>query len=378
MIRSLAIGTGVAAATVAVAHEALAGYVARRLIAPRAPKVYAPITIAGDTVSVSATLESREPGTYGLWLDDGRHVVVGEPLHVGKDRVVRELASRPDGLADGEAVATWTSQSIGAPEDVGPTRHVSVPLRRGGVAEAWEIGDRDTADGRWTIHVHGLRSSRNGALRSTPATADAGWMSLVVSYAGDEECAPADSLPSTLGTREWRDVDDAIAYAVAQGAREIVLVAWSMGGTIAMLALEQSAHRDRVTALVLVAPALDWTRVVENAVAGARLPRSIAGASMRILGSRIGARALGLIEAVDAPALNWVDGPRPAPTVPTLIVHSLRDPVVPVSGSLAYVKRHPDAELVAFDATGHCNEANQDPTRFHDAIAGFLRNRPRV
>ncbi len=183
---------------------------------------------------------------------------------------MRELASRPDGLGDGDAMATWTSQSIGAPEDVGPTRHVSVPLRRGGVAEAWEIGDRDTADGRWTIHVHGLRSSRNGALRSTPATVDAGWMSLVVSYAGDEECAPADALPSTLGTREWRDVDDAIAYAVAQGAREIVLVAWSMGGTIAMLALEQSAHRDRVTALVLVAPALDWTRVVDNAVARAR------------------------------------------------------------------------------------------------------------
>lgn len=378
MIRSLAVGTGVAAATLALAHTAVAGYVARRLIAPRAPKVYAPITVAGDTVSVPATLESREPGTYGLWLDDGRHLVVGEPLRIGKDRVVRALAARPEGLEDGDAVATWTSQSIGAPEEVGPTRHVSVPLRRGGVAEAWEIGDRDTADGRWTIHVHGLRSSRNGALRSTPAAADAGWMSLVVSYAGDEECAPADSLPSTLGTREWRDVDDAISYAVDQGAREIVLVAWSMGGTIAMLALEQSAHRDRVTALVLVAPALDWTRVVENAVAGAQLPRSVAGASMRILGSALGARALGLIEGVDAPALNWVDGPRPAPRVPTLIVHSLRDPVVPVSGSLAYVKRHPEAELVAFDATGHCNEANQDPARFHDAIAGFLRNRPRT
>jgi len=373
MIRSLAVGTGVAAATVAVAHTALAGYVARRLIAPKAPKVYAPITLAGDTVTVPATPESREPGTYGLWLDDGRHVVVGEPLRIERDRVMRALASRPDGLEDGDAVATWTSQSIGAPEEVGPTRHVSVPLRRGGVAEAWEIGDRESTDGRWTIHVHGLRSSRNGALRSAPAAVEAGWMSLVVSYAGDEECAPADSLPSTLGTREWRDVDDAISYAIEQGAREIVLVAWSMGGTIAMLALEQSAHRDRVRALVLVAPALDWTRVVENAVAGARLPRSVAGASMRILGSSLGAKALGLIEAVDAPALNWVDGPRPAPRVPTLIVHSLRDPVVPVSGSLAYVKRHPGAELVAFDATGHCNEANQDPARFHDAIAGFLR-----
>lgn len=373
MIRPLALGAGVVVATVALAHTALAGYVARRLIAPRAAKVYGPVTIAGDTVTVPATLESREPGTYGLWLDDGRHVVVGEPLRVEKDRVVRELASRPDGLADGVAVATWTSQSIGSPEDVGPTRHVSVPLRRGGVAEAWEIGEPDTADGRWTIHVHGLRSSRNGALRSAPAAVDAGWMALVVSYAGDEECAPADTLPSTLGTREWRDVDDAIAYALDRGAREIVLVAWSMGATITMLALEQSAHREKITGLVLVAPALDWTRVVDDAVAGAHLPRSVGVTAMRVLGSRLGARALGLIEAVDARGLNWVDATRPAPRLPTLILHSRRDPVVPFSGSAVYAERHPGVELVAFDATGHCNEANQESARFHDTIAAWVR-----
>lgn len=373
MIRSIAVGTAVVAGTVLAAHTALAGYVARRLIAPRAPKVFAPATIEGDTVSVPATVDSREPGTYGLRLDDGSHLMVGDIVRIDGDRVVRSILTRPPGLGDGDVVAAWTSQNIGAPEDVGPTRHVAVPLRRGGTAKAWEIGDRERADGRWTIHVHGLRSSRNGALRSAPATADAGWMSLVVSYAGDEECAPADALPSSLGTREWRDVDDAISYAISRGAREIVLVAWSMGGTIAMLALEESPHRGTVTGLVLVAPALDWTRVVENAVAGAHLPRSIAAAAMRVLGSPIGARALGLIETVDARALTWVGGHRPGPRIPTLILHSRVDPVVPFSGSVAYVERHPDAELVAFDASGHCNEANQEPERFHEAIAGFLR-----
>ncbi|MCI9859688.1 serine aminopeptidase domain-containing protein [Microbacterium proteolyticum] len=374
MIRSFVVGAGVVTAAVAIAHTALAGYVARRLVAPRAPKIFAPVFIEGDTVSVPVIDDSREPGVYGLRFDDGSHLPVGDIVRVERDRVIRRILARPEGLDDGEALAAWTSQNIGAPEDVGPTRHVAVPLRRGGTAEAWEIGDRETADGRWTIHVHGLRSSRNGALRSAPATTDAGWMSLVVSYAGDEECAPADVLPSSLGTREWRDVDDAIAYAVACGAREIVLVAWSMGGTIAMLALEESPHRGTVTGLVLVAPALDWTRVVENAVAGAHLPRSVAAAAMRVLGSPVGARALGLIETVDARALTWVGGHRPGPCIPTLILHSRLDPVVPFSGSVAYVERHPDADLVAFDATGHCNEANQESERFHDAIDGFLRS----
>ncbi|MCJ1707844.1 carboxylesterase [Microbacterium sp. VKM Ac-2923] len=374
MIRSLVVGAGVAAATVAIAHTALAGYVARRLVAPRAPKAFAPVFIEGDTVSVPVIDDSREPGVYGLRFDDGSHLPVGDIVRFDRDRVIREILDRPEGLDDGEAMAAWTSQNIGAPEDVGPTRHVAVPLRRGGTAEAWEIGDRERAEGRWTIHVHGLRSSRNGALRSAPATTDAGWMSLVVSYAGDEECAPADALPSSLGTREWRDVDDAISYAISRGAREIVLVAWSMGGTIAMLVLEESPHAGTVTGVVLIAPALDWTRVVENAVAGAHLPRSVAAAAMRVLGSPVGASALGLIEAVDARALRWVGAERPGPRIPTLILHSRLDPVVPFSGSVAYVERHPDAELVAFDATGHCNEANQEPERFHDAIAGFLRS----
>ncbi|MGN7971068.1 alpha/beta hydrolase family protein [Microbacterium sp. 22296] len=375
MIRSIAVGTAVVAGTVLAAHTALAAYVARRLVAPRAPKVFAPVFIEGDTVSVPVVDDSREPGVYGLRFDDGLHLPVGDVVRVDRDRVIRRILVRPQGLADGEATAAWTSQNIGAPEDVGPTRHVAVALRRGGTAEAWEIGDRERAAGRWTIHVHGLRSSRNGALRSAPATTDAGWMSLVVSYAGDEECAPADALPSSLGTREWRDVDDAIAYAVASGAREIVLVAWSMGGTIAMLALEQSPHREAIVGLVLVAPALDWPRVVDNAVVSAHLPRTVAAASMRVLGSRLGARALGLVEAVDAHALTWVGDSRPGPGVPTLIVHSRVDPVVPFSGSAAFVERHPDAELVAFDATGHCNEANQEPERFHDTIAGWLGDR---
>lgn len=373
MIRSLAVGAAATGAVALAAHAALGGYVARRLIAPRAAKSYAPIRIGDGTVSVAATADSRQPGTYGMWLPDGSHLVIGDIVGDEGERIERALLERPAHLPDGEAAGAWTSQSIGSPESVGPTRHVAIPLTRGGTADAWEIGDPDAADGRWTIHVHGLRSSRHGALRSTPAAADAGWMSLVVSYAGDDEAAPAESLPSSLGTREWRDVDDAIGYAVSRGAREIVLVAWSMGGTIAMLALERSVHREAVAGLVLIAPALDWTRIVDRAIRGARLPASVGAAALTVLGSRLGSRALGLIEAVDARALNWVDGPRPAPAVPTLIVHSLRDPVVPVSGSMAYAKRHPDAELVAFDASGHCNEANQDPRRFHDAITGFLR-----
>ncbi|BAJ75164.1 hydrolase of the alpha/beta superfamily [Microbacterium testaceum StLB037] len=371
MIRRLIVGTGAAVAAAGALHLALGGYVARRLIAPRAAKPFVPLIVDGDTVDVPATDESRQPGTYGVWLDDGTHLTVGEILRTSGDRVVRSLVAKPAGLPDGTVRGAWTSQNIAAPEAVGPTQHVAVPLRRGGSADAWVIGDPDAT--RWAIHVHGLRSSRSGALRSAPAAVDAGWTSLVVSYAGDDEAAPADTLPSSLGTREWRDVDDAITYAVEQGAREIVLVAWSMGATIAMLALEQSRHREAITGLVLVAPALDWGRIVARAVKGVHLPSSVGATSLRVLRSRWGARALGLIEAVDARALNWVDGARRAPDLPTLIVHSLRDPVVPVTGSLAFAARHPGARLVAFDATGHCNEANQDPKRFHAAIGDFLR-----
>lgn len=376
MIRRLAFGAGVAAAAAVVTNLAVGGYVAGRVIAARSDKKPLPLRIEGDTVTVPANDETRQPGRYGIWLSSGAHLGVGEIIHADERHVVRAVLSDTRAAGDDSESGIWSSQVFASPAEVGRSTTVRVALDDGGTAEAWRIEPSAPSGGRWTIHIHGLRSSRFGALRTTPPTVAAGWTSLVVSYRGDDERTPGDGGPSSLGTREWADVENALQYAVAQGAREIVLVAWSMGATIALLALEHSAVRDRVVGLVLVAPAVEWTRVITNATSGARLPRSVATAAVGILRSPIGSRALRLAEPVDAASLNWINGRRPAVKIPALILHSRHDPVVPFSGSADFADTHPGTQLVEFSTSGHCNESNQNPGLFHDSIRAWLDRLP--
>lgn len=374
MIRLLASVTGVVALA-AAANVVIGGYVARRVIAPRTEKKAVAVRIADGTVALPATEETTQPGTYGIWLSSGAHLTVGEPVGRSEHEVVRTVLSDTRAPGDESQSGVWSSQYFASPSEVGTAVAVPISLSGGGTAEAWQIAPEGESDGRWAIHIHGLRSSRFGALRSTPPTVKAGFTSLVVSYAGDDERLPSDGLPSSLGTREWADVESAMLYAVSQGAREIVLVAWSMGATIALLALEHSTVADRVAGLVLIAPALEWSRVITNATRDAHLPSSVAAAALGVLRSRVGSKALRLREPVDAASLNWVDGHRGAVTIPTLILHSRHDPVVPFSGSVDFAATHREVQLVEFSTTGHCNEPNQNPELFTDSIDAWLVER---
>ena len=57
-------------------------------------------------------------------------------------------------------------------------------------------------------------------------------------------------------------MESAVSYAVARGAGRIILSGWSMGGTIALLTAERSAHRDRIVGVVLVGPVTSWRKAI--------------------------------------------------------------------------------------------------------------------
>lgn len=373
MIRSIAIAGVASVATLAAANLAVGAYVARRVIAPRSKKTAIPVRLAGNTVTLPLSEDTSLPGRYGIWLSDGAHVAVGPVLHSDTDHVTREVLARTSRAGDDSTTGVWSSQYIPSPDQIGTSTTVLIPLTLGDTAEAWQIRPETVVEGHWTIHIHGLRSSRFGALRTAPAATDAGWTSLVVSYAGDDERLPAEGRPSSLGTSEWADIDDALLYAVSQGAEKIVIVAWSMGATIALLALENSSVKAHIVGLVLVAPALDWPRVITMATNAAHLPRTVAAAALYVLKNPLGAKALNLTRSVDAASLNWIDRLRAPVRLPILILHSRHDPVVPFSGSADFTASHPATQLVEFSSTGHGNEPNQNPKLFNDSISNWLR-----
>ena len=60
-----------------------------------------------------------------------------------------------------------------------------------------------------------------------------------------------------LGVTEWADIEAAIDYALAHGAKDVVLFGYSMGGAIALQAADRSRLRKRILALVLDAPMIN-------------------------------------------------------------------------------------------------------------------------
>lgn len=249
-------------------------------------------------------------------------------------------------------------------------REVQVPVA-GGVAPAWEI--EPTEGGRsatWAVHIHGLGSTRAGALRAVAAADELGMTSLVVSYRGDGEAPDGDRV-SSLGLREWSDVDAAIGHARDHGAERVVLIGWSLGGAIALQLTERSIHRDLIDRLVLIGPVTDWRAAVRQGARQRRLPGWVAAAALRTLSDRRGSARVGLPEPIDFVQLDWTRPERL--TVPTLVIHSAGDRHVPLSCSVLFAMANPAlVRLIESSPAEHGWEYNVDPRGFTDAVVEFL------
>ncbi len=174
------------------------------------------------------------------------------------DDVVERRILESYGDLAGATEGRWTGHTFANAASTGLSyQDVDVPVEDG-TRPAWVF--RACEGRRWALHLHGIKSSRASALRSVPIAAELGMTSLVPAFYGDVD---ADAAPgagdvaqgSTLGVREARDVEAAIAFAVESGAEEIVVFGWSMGATIALLLAESSRFHDRITQLVLIGPA---------------------------------------------------------------------------------------------------------------------------
>ena len=265
----VASAAGAAAAAVSAAGAvSAAAYLARRVLTPDRlkPDDTQILAIEDDSVTLRLTPESRQPGRYGLWLDGGRgHARVGAVLEVDKEsgRVRRVL----EGIDTGElriGPARWNQYYFaGNPQDaLGlPSRDVEIAAEIGTLA-AWEVPPVDGSDGRWAILVHGRGARREECLRAVPVLHELGYTSLIPMYRNDIGAPASSDRRYSLGLSEWRDLEAALLYAVGEGAREIVLFGWSMGGAIVLQTLDRSWLSDRVRAVVLDAPVIAWADVL--------------------------------------------------------------------------------------------------------------------
>jgi pimeloyl-ACP methyl ester carboxylesterase len=216
----------------------------------------------------------------------------------------------------------------------------------------------------WVIAVHGRGGTRAEALRALPTLAGSGLPTLVVTYRNDEGAPPSRDRRYHLGAAEWRDVAAAIRYARSQGASDIILYGWSMGGAATMMALRHAPEAAVVRALVMDCPALDWTATLRLNGRRRNLPAPLTWAAMRLVEQRIGSRLAELNQVRHVGSLR----------VPTLIFLDGDDVVVDPAPTRLFARLRPDlVRLVETKGGGHTRSWNVDPERYESELAEFLR-----
>lgn len=230
----------------------------------------------------------------------------------------------------------------------------------------------------WAILIHGHGATREETLRAVPLLRSLGLTSLIITYRNDAGAPASADRMYHLGSQEWEDADAAIAYAISQGARRIVLCGWSMGGGIALRTMVRSEYADLIAAAVLVSPAVDWTEILHHHAAALKAPPILRRLALWMMSSRRGAKIVQLREPIALDEMR-ADFYAPRLRVPILITHGTDDATVPIDGSIRLASMRPElVDLEIFKNTPHTREWNMDPERFERRVLHYLVDRLQI
>lgn len=335
-----------------------------------------------DRVHLDANPTSLRGGVMALRQNTGTaHVRLGEVIgHPTPRTVARQMLAADTDVP--LAVDRATSNGFfwaGDPRTAHglPTTevHIESPV---GHMPAWLVRPdavRGAADGHadtWAILVHGHGSARGEALRVIPLLHRLGLTSLVITYRNDAGAPASADRMHHLGSAEWEDTEAAIEFALAHGARRILLMGWSMGGGIVLRTSVRSAHREQIAALVLDSPAVDWQDILIYHATALRAPAPMRRLALWMMTSQMGARMVRLHEPL---ALHEMTPSYYAEHLRhrTLLFHAMDDATVPPEPSRLLAARRKDLiEYVPVDGASHTREWNRDPARYERRLADFL------
>lgn len=369
-----------AAGLTGLAALGAASYFARRIITPEQERpddaMITSVETQGETPTITLIADSTSsaPGRYGLFFDGGDgHARIGEV--VGRNPVLGQVTRVLDGVDRGQlrpGPGRWSGYYYdGTPwEALG--LHGTEVLLEGELGElpAWVVPAAEPTE-RWAVLVHGRGALRQECLRALPVLHDLGITSLVPSYRNDPDAPASADGRYAMGLQEWHDVETAVAYALEQGAQEIILFGWSMGGSIVMQMLDRSDLAGSVSRVVLDSPALDWGDVIRHQAQVNRIPKPVGALGQVLMGSRATKVLVGLDAPVQVGLTDWVSRADSLHT-PMLVMHSVEDEVVPYGPSEALAHARPDlVDLQEWQVAKHCRGWNTDPERWESAVRRF-------
>jgi alpha-beta hydrolase superfamily lysophospholipase len=337
-------------------------YFSDRLLDPIHPHVAENLRVdalGGGRITLPSTSKTRTQQLWGVQWRGGYGQMFG-PLSVSGSRVSRGFRILDGHLRPGTKVGLDVDAYPSDPNTAFGLRYRTVLVRSPlGRFPAWDVPGRR---GTWVIFVHGRGATRRTALRVLPTVTRLGFPSLDITYRNDLGLPQSADGLYNLGATEWHDLDAAAQWALAHGARRIVLVGWSMGGAIVSQFMHKSSLAGRIAGLVLDAPVLNWDSTVSLNGDRAGLPGFESWVAGEIASHRIG---------IDFSAFDQVRRAHEF-HVPILLFHGTADTTVPIGPSRAFAAALP--RLVTFVETGagHVESWNVGPQRYDAAVRTFL------
>jgi uncharacterized protein len=315
--------------------------------------------VAPGRVVLSRSERTLRPGVYGLDWPTG-HAVVGEVLGSNAAGVTRRLCAVNGYVVAGMKVVYDPDVYAGTPSTLGLAYSTVTYPDELGPMPAWFVPGRTNT---WAIVVHGINSNLEGGLRLVPALHRAGLPALLIAYREDLGAPRSPDGLHHMGLTEWRDLAAAARYALAHGARRLVLVGTSMGGAIVAQFMERSPLAAHVAALVLDAPALSWKAILSFNATEMGLPSAAALPVEWAIGARIDA---------DWSSLDALQHPS-AFHLPILLFHGTEDKVVPIATSDQFAKELPGwVTYYRVPRAGHAEAWNVDPALYEHRLTAFL------
>lgn len=314
-----------------------------------------------DQIVLEKSTDTERPGYYGLeW--EGGNAVLGPVISVGNDSVKRRLSDVSGYLVPGVDDAHLSSnvyagnprQALGL-----PYANVSVKGELGPMT-AWLIPGTSST---WAIVVHGINDTPQVGLRIAPTLHRLDLPTLLITYREDQGAPASPDGFHHMGLTEWKDLQAAARYALAHGAERLVLIGYSMGGSLVTQFLEHSALASRTAAVVLDAPALNWKAILEFNAEEMGFPGFFALPVEWGIGARIDADWSSLNAIQHTSELHY----------PTLLFHGTEDQVVPIKTSEEFAAKLPESvTFFAVPKADHTQSWNVDPSLYDRRLRRFL------
>ncbi len=362
----------------ALAAGAISVVFARKVIVPPTKRPDDTRILGHDahTITLEKTIDSLTSGRYSFWFDqDTGHAQVGEIVQVHDDSVVRELLAVEFGDLATASRGRFSGWFYIRPDELDlPFEDVAIDTPVG-PAPAWEFPAAGGPE-NWVIAVHGRAVTRQEALRAVPVFHHSGWTTLIVSYRNDGDAPRSEDHRYSLGDTEWLDVEAAMQYALDHGARNLVLLGYSMGGATVLQAVTRSGLAKWVRGVILDSPVVDWVTALHYQGVANHLPRPIRLATLRLLSQRWSRIFTGQAAPIDLERLDILRRANELRT-PILLLHSDDDGYIPSTASRALAIARPDiVTFEAFDTARHTRLWNYDPQRWNGAISAWLVGLP--